>query len=153
MSQLIQSLEWQQQQDQSLEFAGDTSQRPLCTPRYRLDHPMSFFPDSRIAARSTVNRLDLLDIPQLLLHQAAVATVVPITPCLNCSGVQNGSQSQWLGLMDIPQLRWHRITASALSGITPCQSLRPLHMERKCRRSGSGSHLDGLHKRKHGVPV
>ena len=81
-------------------------------------HNSPKFKDGRKGIRICLN---LLDVPQLLLHLAAVSTPVWITPGHSSPRFQNGCKSttSCLDVLDVPQLRLHLSAVSTVVCRTP----------------------------------
>ena len=65
--------------------------------------------------------LDVLDVPQLFLHPAAVSAEFWITPGHNSPRFKNGSKSagSCFDVLDVPQLFLHLAAVAAILRITP----------------------------------
>ena len=111
MSQQPEIQEWQQKHCQLLGCAGRSSAAlaPGCCLRHILGHPRSQQPRFKNDSNSMDICLDVLDVPELLLHLAAISAIAWITPCHNSPRLKNGSKStaSCLDVLDVPQLLLH----------------------------------------------
>ena len=88
----------------------------LLSPPKSASPQVTTAPDSRMATKALVGCLDVLDLCQLLLHLAAVATTTGTTPGDNFPRFKNGTKStgSCLDVSNIPQLLLHLAAVSAI---------------------------------------
>ena len=130
-------------------YSSSFALAPGCCLRHILDHPKSQQPRFKNGRKLAVGFVDVLDVPQLLLHLATISAMLRKTPghnsprfknsskstasCLAVSAIsfitpshnsprfKNGRKStdSFVDVLDVPQLLLHLAAVSAKCWMTP----------------------------------